>query len=93
VGASGLSVEATRAALEMAGLDPAELDCIVFATLSPDFVFPGSGVLLQAQLGPDCPETVAKLFEKVLARERPRRPSTAREFANLLRSTAEAVAA
>jgi hypothetical protein len=32
------------------------------------------------------------LFGKVLARERTRRPSTAREFAHWLRSTAEAVA-
>ena len=51
VGASGLALEAARAALTMAGLDAAELDCILFATLSPDFIFPGSGVLLQAQLG------------------------------------------
>ena len=51
VGASGLAVEASRAALEMAGLDASELDCILFATLSPDFIFPGSGVLLQDQLG------------------------------------------
>ncbi len=51
VGASGLAVEASRAALEMAGLDAGELDCILFATLSPDFIFPGSGVLLQDQLG------------------------------------------
>jgi serine/threonine protein kinase len=42
---------------------------------------------------PDCPEAVVKLLEKILARERSRRPSTAREFANLLRSTAEAIAA
>lgn len=51
VGASGLAVEASRAALEMAGLDAGELDCILFATLSADFIFPGSGVLLQDRLG------------------------------------------
>jgi serine/threonine protein kinase len=39
---------------------------------------------------PDCPEPIVKLFEKVLAREHSRRPSTARELASLLRSTAEA---
>ena len=42
---------------------------------------------------PDCPETVADLFEKILARERSRRPSTARELAQWLRSTTEALAA
>jgi serine/threonine protein kinase len=42
---------------------------------------------------PDCPEPIVNLLGKVLARERSRRPSTAREFANRLRSTAEAIAA
>jgi serine/threonine-protein kinase len=42
---------------------------------------------------PDCPEAVVALFEKVLARERSRRPSTAREFSGLLRSTTERIAA
>jgi 3-oxoacyl-[acyl-carrier-protein] synthase-3 len=51
VGASGLAVEAAKAALAMAGLDAGELDCILFATLSPDYMFPGAGVLLQEQLG------------------------------------------
>jgi 3-oxoacyl-[acyl-carrier-protein] synthase-3 len=35
----------------MAGLEPEALDMIVFATLSPDYVFPGSGVLVQRELG------------------------------------------
>jgi 3-oxoacyl-[acyl-carrier-protein] synthase-3 len=30
---------------------PADIDAIVFATLSPEYLFPGSGVLLQAKLG------------------------------------------
>ena len=42
---------------------------------------------------PDCPEAVADLFEKILARERSRRPSTARELAQWLRSTTEKLAA
>jgi hypothetical protein len=42
---------------------------------------------------PDCPEAVVDLFGKVLARERSRRPSTARELSSLLRSTADALAA
>lgn len=50
-GPSDLALEATRMALEGAGLDPADLDCIIFATLSPDHFFPGSGVFLQRKLG------------------------------------------
>jgi 3-oxoacyl-[acyl-carrier-protein] synthase III len=48
---SDLAVEATRAALDKAGMDAAELDCIIYATLSPDYFFPGSGVYLQRKLG------------------------------------------
>ncbi len=48
---SDLALEASRAALERAGLVPHDLDLIVFATLSPDFVFPGPGVILQRKLG------------------------------------------
>ncbi|WP_242919447.1 3-oxoacyl-ACP synthase III family protein [Pontibacter liquoris] len=48
---SNMGAEAARRALKMAGLEPADLDMIVFATLSPDYVFPGSGVLLQRELG------------------------------------------
>jgi hypothetical protein len=42
---------------------------------------------------PDCPEPIVDLFGRVLACDRTRRPSTAREFAHWLRSVAEAVAA
>ena len=51
VGSSDLAVFAAKAALERAKLTPHDLDMIVFATLSPDFCFPGSGVLLQQKLG------------------------------------------
>jgi len=50
-GASDLAYEAALEACRSAGVQPADLDCIVFATLSPDYNFPGSGVLLQARLG------------------------------------------
>src|SRR5512135_637281 len=46
-----LACEATKVALERAGLQPKDLDCIVYATLSPDHFFPGTGVFLQRQLG------------------------------------------
>lgn len=42
---------AARAALDMAGLAPADLDAIVFATSTADHYAPGNGVLLQHQLG------------------------------------------
>lgn len=48
---SDLAVEAARIALERAGMEPGEIDCIIFATLSPDYFFPGGGVFLQRKLG------------------------------------------
>ena len=48
---SDLAVEAAKVALERAGMQATHLDCIVFATLSPDYFFPGSGVYLQRKLG------------------------------------------
>jgi 3-oxoacyl-[acyl-carrier-protein] synthase-3 len=51
VGSSDLAVDASKAALASAGLDAKDLDMIVFATLSPDHCFPGSGVFLQEKLG------------------------------------------
>ena len=51
VGSSDLGVEAAKKALAKAGLKPADLDMILFATLSPEHCFPGSGVYLQQKLG------------------------------------------
>lgn len=51
VGTSELAAHAARAAIEQAGLEPRDLDMIIFATLSPDHAFPGSGVFLQRALG------------------------------------------
>ncbi len=48
---SDLALEASKLALERAGMDASELDCIVYATLSPDYFFPGGGVFLQRKLG------------------------------------------
>ena len=50
-GASDLAKPAAERALEMAGLTAKDVDAIVFATLSPDYNFPGSGCLLNALLG------------------------------------------
>ncbi|WP_116108303.1 beta-ketoacyl-ACP synthase III [Lewinella sp. IMCC34191] len=46
-----LALEASLRAIADAGIDKEEIDFIVFATLSPDYYFPGSGVLLQRELG------------------------------------------
>lgn len=51
VGSSDLAVPASQMALEQAGLGPKDVDAIVFATLSPDYNFPGGGVFLQHKLG------------------------------------------
>ncbi|MDB5264129.1 MAG: 3-oxoacyl-ACP synthase [Adhaeribacter sp.] len=48
---ANMGTKASRKALAMAGLEPTDLDLIIFATLSPDYVFPGSGVLVQRELG------------------------------------------
>ncbi|MFZ9694719.1 MAG: 3-oxoacyl-ACP synthase III family protein [Chitinophagaceae bacterium] len=42
-----MAVEASKVAIERAGITPQDIDFIVFATLSPDYYFPGCGVLLQ----------------------------------------------
>jgi 3-oxoacyl-[acyl-carrier-protein] synthase-3 len=48
---SDLALEASRRALESAGLKAADIDLIVVATSTPDFVFPSTACLLQAKLG------------------------------------------
>jgi 3-oxoacyl-[acyl-carrier-protein] synthase-3 len=51
IGASDLAVPAAKLALEHAAVDVKDIDAIIFATLSPDFTFPGSGCLLGHKLG------------------------------------------
>jgi len=48
---STLGTEAAKKALDNAGMQANEIDLIIFATLSPDYYFPGGGVLMQRQLG------------------------------------------
>ena len=48
---ANMGTKASQKALAMAGLQPSDVDLIIFATLSPDYVFPGSGVLVQRELG------------------------------------------
>ena len=48
---SDLAVNAARAALADANLEAKDIDCIILGTLSPDFHFPGTAVLVQKKLG------------------------------------------
>jgi len=51
--AATMGAKAAKMALDRAGLTPKDIDFIVFATLSADYYFPGSGVLVQELLGCD----------------------------------------
>ena len=48
---TSMGVKASLKAIEAAKINKEEIDFIVFATLSPDFFFPGCGVLVQKELG------------------------------------------
>jgi len=45
-----MGAKASKIAIERAGLTPKDIDFIVFATLSPDYYFPGCGVQVQEML-------------------------------------------
>src|SRR5690242_14240370 len=49
--ASDFAFEASKRALESARVQPKEIDYIVLASMTPDYVFPGSGAVLGAKLG------------------------------------------
>ena len=51
--ASDLALPAARDALEAARLDPADVDLVVVATVTPDMFFPSTGSLLASALGAD----------------------------------------
>ena len=48
---SSMGTKAARKAIKNADLTPDDIDFIVFATLSPDYYFPGPGVMVQKELG------------------------------------------
>jgi 3-oxoacyl-[acyl-carrier-protein] synthase-3 len=51
-----MGVKAAKIAIERADIDKNDIDLILFATLSPDYYFPGSGVIVQQHLKiPTCP--------------------------------------
>ncbi len=45
-----MAIEASRIAIERAGITAQDVDFIIFATLSPDYYFPGCGVLVQREM-------------------------------------------
>jgi 3-oxoacyl-[acyl-carrier-protein] synthase-3 len=51
VGPSDLAVPAARQAIENAGLEPSDIEMILFATMTPDYQLPGCAPLLQRKLG------------------------------------------
>ncbi|MFN3967910.1 3-oxoacyl-ACP synthase III family protein [Flavobacterium sp.] len=48
---TSMGVKAAKIAIERSDVSNDEIDFIVFATISPDFYFPGPGVALQKELG------------------------------------------
>ena len=48
---TSMGVKAAKIAIERAQISNDEIDFVVFATLSPDYYFPGPGVLVQRDLG------------------------------------------
>jgi 3-oxoacyl-[acyl-carrier-protein] synthase-3 len=51
VATSDLALEASKRAIEDAGIAATDIDCIILGTLSPDIHFPGTAVFLQKKLG------------------------------------------
>src|SRR5216110_1363450 len=50
-GSAELGMIAADAALAAAGRAPADIDAIIFATMTPNFYFPGNGPIVQAKMG------------------------------------------
>ncbi|ERJ60823.1 MULTISPECIES: 3-oxoacyl-ACP synthase III family protein [Sphingobacterium] len=48
---TSMAIEAAKIAIERAKTTAKDIDFIIFATLSPDYYFPGCGVLLQREMG------------------------------------------
>ncbi len=48
---ASLATAASQEAIQKAGLEPKDIDLIIYATLSPDYFFPGTAVFVQRNLG------------------------------------------
>ena len=51
---SELGLVAAQRALEMAGIAASDIDLIIVATSTPDFIFPSTACLIQGRLRPYC---------------------------------------
>ncbi|MCC6220923.1 MAG: ketoacyl-ACP synthase III [Deltaproteobacteria bacterium] len=51
ISASELALPACRAAIRNAGLSESDIDGIIFATVTPDYIFPSTACILQGKLG------------------------------------------
>lgn len=51
VAASDLGVEASKIAIENAGLKPEDIDLIITATITPDMAFPATACIIQDKIG------------------------------------------
>ncbi len=51
---SGLATEAARAAIEAANVSPDEIEQVILATTSPDYMLPGTAPAVARELGIDC---------------------------------------
>lgn len=50
-GTSYMATEAAKEAIAFRGLDPADIDCIIVATVTPDYMFPATACLVQKRIG------------------------------------------
>lgn len=55
MGVSDLAFEASKRAIEAAGIRASDIDYIIFCTMTPDYIFPGSGAILGSRLGTMAP--------------------------------------
>ena len=53
-GPAALGIVAGRKAIAMAGLQPSDIDLLIFATCSPEYILPGSSAIVQHGLGLTC---------------------------------------
>lgn len=51
LGSSDMAVEAVKELLEKRGIDPAEIDCVICATVTPDMVFPATANIISQKAG------------------------------------------
>lgn len=71
IGSADLGAKAAEAAIAKAGIQKTDLDMIIFATLSPDHCFPGSGVYMQQKLGSATDRTPSSSLRSTCATSAP----------------------